>query len=179
MSIKVALIVGHKEDSQGACNSTYGICEFGFNNKLVEKIDCLLDSRCETEIVYRDTYKTLPDKINILNPDFVISFHANSFNTHVSGAETLYYYKSKKGKQIAEIFQSKLTTVLGLNDRGTKAKSSEQRGGYLLRNTKAPCIIVEPFFIDNDVECKSMTKDWKKLATVCRDSIYEVIEKVM
>lgn len=177
--MKVALVVGHKESSPGACNSTCNVCEFGFNDRLVQKIDCLLDERCETEIVYRDTYKALPDKVNELNPDFVICFHANAFNTKVSGAETLYYYKSKKGKRIAEIFQERLVDVLGLHDRGIKPKSSEQRGGYMLKCTNAPCVILEPFFIDNDIECKRMDKDWKKLATVCRDSVYEVIEKVM
>lgn len=177
--MKVALVIGHKKSSPGACNSTYGICEFEFNDRLVQKIDCLIDERCESEIIYRDEYKALPDKVNQLNPNFVVCFHANAFDTHVSGAETLYYYKSKRGKKIAEIFQNKLVSNLKLNNRGIKAKSSEQRGGYMLKYTNAPCIILEPFFIDNDVECKKMSGDWKKLASACRDSIYEVIEKVM
>ena len=177
--MKVALVVGHKKNSPGACNSNLNICEFEFNDKLVQKIDCLVDERCATEVVYRDSYRVLPDMVNALNPDFVVCFHANAFNTHVSGAETLYYYKSKNGKKIAEIFQNRLISTLKLNDRGIKAKSSEQRGGYMLRYTNAPCVILEPFFIDNDVECKKVSKDWKKLAAVCRDSIYEVIEKVM
>jgi len=177
--MKVALVVGHKESSPGACNSTCNICEFEFNDKLVQKIDCLVDERCATEIVYRNSYRALPDRINNLNPDFVVCFHANSFNTKVVGAETLYYYKSKKGKKIAEIFQKGFVNTLKLRDRGIRAKSSEQRGGYVLKYTNAPCVLVEPFFIDNDEECKRMSKDWKKLASVCRDSIYEVIEKVM
>lgn len=177
--MKVALVVGHKKNSPGSCNNTCDVCEFGFNDKLVQKIDCLIDERCEIDIVYRDTYKALPDLVNELNPDFVICFHANAFDTHVSGAETLYYYKSKKGKKIAEIFQDRLVNTLKLRDRGIKPKSSEQRGGYMLRYTNAPCIILEPFFIDNDEECKRIGNDWKKLAFTCRDSIYEVIEKVL
>lgn len=177
--MKVALVIGHTKNSPGACNDTYGVCEFEFNNKLAQKIDCLIDERCETEIVYRDTYKALPDKVNTLNPDFVICFHLNSFNTQVMGAEVLYYHRSKNGKKMASIFQNRLVNGLNLNDRGIKAKTSEERGGYILKNTKAPCIIIEPFFIDNDEECKRMSEDWKKLAAVCRDSIYEVIEKVM
>lgn len=177
--MKVALVVGHTKDKPGACNSTYGVCEFGFNDRLVNKVDCLIDERCEVEVVYRDNYKALPDKINDLNPDFIICFHANSFNTSIVGSETLYYYKSSRSKRIAEIFQNRLVTTLNLYDRGIRPRSSEQRGGYILKNTNAPCIILEPFFIDNDEECKRMSIDWKRLAAVCRDSIYEVIEKVV
>ena len=177
--MKAALVIGHTKNSPGACNSAYDICEFEFNDRLVQKIDCLIDERCEVEVVYRDTYNLLPNKINKLNPDFVVCFHANAFDTKIVGAETLYYYKSKKGKRIAEVFQSKLVDTLNLYDRGIRPKSSEQRGGYVLKHTNAPCIILEPFFIDNDDECKRMSKDWKKLAAVCRDSIYEVIENVM
>ena len=176
--VKVILVVGHAKNSPGACNQNLNICEFEFNNRLVEKIDCLVDERCKTEIVYRGTYQALPDKVNALNPDFVICFHNNAFNSRVTGSEVLYYHKSKKGRKIASIFQNNLVTELGLNDRGIKAKTSEERGGYMLRYVNAPCIILEPFFIDNDEECQRMTKDWKKLAVVCRDSIYEMIEKV-
>jgi N-acetylmuramoyl-L-alanine amidase len=67
-----------------------------------------------------------------------------------SGTEVLYYHTSQKGKQMAEILQNHLVTYLGLKDRGIKPKSAEDRGGYLLRYTNAPCVIAEPFFIDND-----------------------------
>lgn len=177
--MKVALVVGHTKNSPGACNCTYDVCEWGFNGGLVKRVVHLIDKqRCKTEIVYRDTYKALPDKVNALNPDFVICFHNNAFNTRVTGCETLYYHKSVKGKKMATIFQNNLVSTLGLNDRGIKAKTSEERGGYMLRYVNAPCIILEPFFIDNDVECQKMSKDWKKLAAVCRDSIYEMIENV-
>ena len=177
--MKVALVVGHKKNSPGACNDKYNICEFEFNVKLVQKIDCLLDERCETDIVYRDSYKGLPDKINDLSPNLVVCFHANAFNTKAFGAETLYYHKSKKGKKIAEIFQNGFVYGLKSYNRGVKPKSSEQRGGYVLRYTNAPCVLIEPFFMDNDEECSTMVDGLGKLAVVCRDSIYESIEEVM
>ena len=177
--MRAALVVGHSKDSQGACNCTYDICEWEFNDKLVNKIYDIVDDRCETEIVYRNNYKSLPDKINSLNPNFIICFHANAFNTKVAGCETLYYHKSAISKKIARIFQNTLVKNLDLCDRGIKAKTTEERGGYILKYTNAPCILLEPFFIDNDDECKKMNKDWRKLAIACRDSIYEVIKKVI
>ena len=78
--MKVALVVGHTKNSQGACNQACSICEWEFNDKLVKQIDNLVDVRCKTTVVYRDAYKALPGKVNNLNPDFVVCFHANAFS---------------------------------------------------------------------------------------------------
>ena len=37
-----------------------------------------------------------------------------------------------------------------MTDRGLKPIKNRDRGAYLLRKTDAPCVIIEPFFIDND-----------------------------
>ena len=62
----------------------------------------------------------------------------------------MYYHKSKQGKAIAQIFQNNMLSALGLSNRGLKPISAEDRGGYLLRYTNAPCVLIEPFFIDNN-----------------------------
>ena len=103
----------------------------------------------DVEIIYRSTYRSLPIEINTTHPSFVISLHCNAFNTKASGTEVLYYHSSTRGKKLATVFQEKFKAALNLPDRGVKPKGAEDRGGYLLRYTKAPCIICEPFFIDN------------------------------
>lgn len=156
---KAALIIGHKESSQGACNDLTGTTEWGFNDMLVTDLHALLaksKSNVSTEMVYRDTYRDLPDKVDQLNPDFIISFHCNAFNTSASGTETLYYHKSKAGRAMAEILNKHMVSILGLPDRGVRPRETEDRGGYLLRYTKAPCVIIEPFFIDNNRDLQRM-----------------------
>ena len=155
--MKVALVVGHSVNSKGATNKKYNDSEFNFNKILAEQIKNTFDvsnSADSLEIVYRgdsdNGYTQLPYKINKLDVDLVISLHCNAFNTKVSGCEMLYYHKSIKGKEIAKIFQNTLVNTLGNKNRGIKPKNSEDKGGHLLKNTNAPCIIVEPFFIDND-----------------------------
>ena len=71
-------------------------------------------------------------------------------DAEVNGCEMLYYHKSTKGKEVARIFQNRIVTLLDNKDRGIKGCDSEDRGGYLLKMTDAPCIICEPFFIDNN-----------------------------
>uniref|UniRef100_A0A6H1ZIV1 Putative N-acetylmuramoyl-L-alanine amidase n=1 Tax=viral metagenome TaxID=1070528 RepID=A0A6H1ZIV1_9ZZZZ len=144
---KCALIIGHKESSQGAVSPS-GITEFAYNQELAKLIKKYVE-RAEVVIVYRRTYEQLPDDVNQIKPDFAISLHCNAFNKKASGSETLFYNGSSKGKALAQKLQTAIVKVLGLPDRGIKAKTSEDRGGYLLRYVKAPVVLIEPFFIDN------------------------------
>ena len=162
---KVVLVVGHEEEKPGAYNTSYGVTEYAFNRKLVGNLQDELSrlygiewvdrkkSRDDVTVVtvYRDKigYAALPKHINKYDPDYVISFHANAFNRKASGSEVLYYSSSPKGKALASLFQNTVLNTLGLHDRGLKARSSG-RGSHLLKRTKAPAIILEPFFIDND-----------------------------
>ena len=102
----------------------------------------------------------------------------NAFNGRASGTEVLYYHRSEVGKTIAEILQGGLVDFLGLPDRGIKPKTSEDRGGYLLRYTNAPCVIAEPFFIDNDQDLAKAKENLDALAAVCASSIDEMARVV-
>lgn len=160
---KCALVIGHKKTSQGAVNSKVGIYEFGFNEGLAVSIE-RKNTGTEVQRIYRRTYKDLPRDINQYNPDFTVSLHCNAFNKRASGTEVLYYHKSQKGKIIAEVLQSALVEHLQLPDRGVKPKTSEDRGGYLLRYTEAPCVIAESFFIDNNKDLARAQEDLEGLA---------------
>ena len=153
MSI-IALVVGHTQKRQGAYNKKYDMSEFVFNKMIANWIQ-EYSGIGGIEIVYRDTYKELPFKINELNPDIILSLHCNADGTRTaSGSETLYYYSSELGKEIATITQKNVVDALELPNRGIKAKTHKDRGGYLLRHTKAPCVIVEPFFLTTNREYK-------------------------
>ena len=147
---KCALVIGHKKTSPGALNP---------NARIEGKT-----TTSEIQRIYRRTYKDLPDDINQYDPHFTISLHCNAFNQEVSGTEVLYYYKSKKGEMMAEILQNAMVGYLKLPNRGVKPKTSEDRGGYLLRYTEAPCVIAEPFFIDNDDDLARAQEDLEGLA---------------
>lgn len=181
---KCALVVGHKPESPGACNETYGICEFEFNNNLVDRImESLVDpidpdGGIELVKVLRRTYKELPDDINKLEPDFVVSFHCNAFNKKTSGTETLYYHNSKTGKKMAEAFQRNMVTALDLPNRGIKGKGVEDRGGHLLRYTNAPCVLIEPIFIDNDSDFDRMSMVKELFIHAIQKSLFESADLV-
>ena len=162
-NIKVALVIGHSEDSQGAMNKKYNMTEFKFNEKLVDDIFNEIQEHYTNIIpikVYRESYNELPNQINSLETDFILSFHCNAFDKKTSGFECLYYHTSKKSLEMCEVIKYNFNLYVNEYDgnkyddlipiRGPKPKTSEDRGGYLLKNTNAPCVIIESFFIDND-----------------------------
>lgn len=172
-----ALVIGHKKSSPGAENKSSGLTEYAFNEKLAMEIEEEVDG-VEVQRVYRRTYETLPGDINALGPDFIISLHCNAFNSAASGTEVLYYHRSEKGKQIAGILNEKLVRALGLNNRGIRPKSAEDRGGYLLKATAAPCLIAEPFFLDNDGDLSVATEKRHLLVSAYAGGIQAIAELI-
>lgn len=79
------------------------------------------------------------------NYDFFISFHRNAYRPEVAtGAETFTYLRARpEAYGLASSIQSALAKI-GFRNRGVK------RGNfYVLRNTRAPALLVEIGFLDN------------------------------
>lgn len=149
--MKVGVVVGHSVSDPGAVNAN-GRTEFEFNAELSYMVAVeLLKNKLDPVIIWRDrAYSAMPAKVNESDVDFSIELHCNAFNTEASGTETLFFSGSRKGKALAEHLQEHIVGVLGLNDRGIKAKTASDRGGLMLVKTAKPHVILEPLFIDND-----------------------------
>jgi len=169
--MRVALIVGHSLSDKGAVNNDKGLQEFDYNNPLVKLISGhLIDARIDHDILYRVTYQGLPAKINNTNADFAIEFHANAHNTKATGSEVLYWHSSSKSKRLAEVMNEATCRVLGLSDRGVEP-ISKGNGAHLLRGTRMPCVINEPFFIDNNSDLERALEKRDELAKSYADAI--------
>lgn len=179
--MRCGLIVGHKKNHPGACNKKHNICEYRFNDQLAcDMYDLLKENESNTsiQIIRRKTYKSLPDDVNLLEPDFCISLHCNAAHPDYmgkwNGTETLYYYTSKMGKLMAEILQKNIVDVLEFRDRGILPRKTEDRGGYILRYVDSPCVIAEPFFIDNNKAYKTVVEKYDKLVQSYANSIEQI-----
>lgn len=144
------LVIGHTKGARGARNDTHKTTEYELNEQIARGVVDRYSGGVDLVPVYRGMYVDLPDVVNAYKPTFALSLHCNSYDKATTGTETLYYKGSHDGKRIAEICQNIFVRTYGLRDRGLKPCDSEDRGGFLLRGVKAPIVICEPFFIDND-----------------------------
>lgn len=79
-----------------------------------------------------------------------IIIHLNSFpQSRYYGAQTFYYRDSEESKHLAEIIQEELRRVL---DSNNKRQPKSRTDLYLLKNTKAPTVLVECGFLSNPME---------------------------
>jgi N-acetylmuramoyl-L-alanine amidase len=177
--MKIALIIGHSHKAQGAVNPDSGLTEFRFNEKLAENVRAKLAYMGQDAVlVYRESYKDLPEKVNALSPDLIVSFHCNAFNTEATGTETLFFTGSENGSILAKEIQKRIVNLLELPDRGIKPKQPGDRGAYLLQKTKAPAVILEPFFIDNLQDLKRALINEYPLAVNVAMGILNAAEKI-
>ncbi len=175
-TFRVAIAVGHSPEAPGAVNHTTALSEFRFNATLAAAIKLALLERkiCEVKIFFR-LHNLLPREvkaINQYNPSLALELHANaSSDPHATGSECLYWFGSKKGKQIAEVFATNFATFLGLPCRGAKPRHKGERGWYFLQKTNMPAIICEPFFISNNKDLHVAFSNFHRLVEAYIESI--------
>lgn len=154
--MRICISIGHSEKEQGATTKERKVTEYIFNTALAQLVkDQLVKLGFDTVITNRLSdaggtgLSAAVKAINNTDADIAIELHANAFNNEASGCETLYWYRSKNGKKLAQCLQKEIVAALGNNDRGVKGINSSGRGAKLLRETTMPCVITEPFFIDS------------------------------
>ncbi|MBJ8111719.1 N-acetylmuramoyl-L-alanine amidase [Bacillus cereus group sp. N6] len=76
--------------------------------------------------------------------DLVVSFHLNAFDTKANGVEVCYYDQQALATKVS----AQLAKDIGWSNRGAK----ERKELYVLANTKAPAILIELGFIDNEAD---------------------------
>lgn len=165
---KVILNVGHggiRKDT-GACGN--GFVEHEWNKDFVNNYivpECK-EQGLEYAVVYQEYYSTLPQKINeIANKgDVTLSFHLNAADKTATGAEMLFWHKSKKSKELAEFLQEANIEATHLKDRKILPRDYADRGATLLRKTVTPCVIVESGFITNKEDMKTLEETKELLA---------------
>ncbi|EOO27998.1 N-acetylmuramoyl-L-alanine amidase [Bacillus cereus BAG1X2-3] len=83
--------------------------------------------------------------------DLVISFHLNASNGNGQGVEVLYYDQ----KDLAAKISAQLAKDIGWRDRGAKQRTDLA----VLNGTKAPAILIELGFIDNESDMAKWNVD--------------------
>ena len=85
---------------------------------------------------------------NAFSPDLAVDIHSNAGGG--DGFEVYYYHGGGKSKELAQNIEKEVIAI-GQNSRGCKTKLNSQGKDYFgfIRQTNAPAVIVEGFFVDN------------------------------
>lgn len=83
--------------------------------------------------------------------DLVISFHINAYNGSANGVEVCYYDQQALAAKVS----AQLSKDIGWSNRGAKQRNDL----YVLNSTKAPAILIELGFIDNDSDMAKWNVD--------------------
>ena len=177
--MRILLTVGHSKLKNGSITSADGSKLGGGNEyKYCKSLSTYLKKELEanghevdrvvcpegkfTKVTDERTYKLAIEHATVY--DLVMELHLNAFNTKTAqGCEVL--YKSTKGKKYADKVQKQLAKVF--KSRGTVKRDNL----YMLNQTKAPAIILEPFFCTNPKEWKYAINNKVKIAKLIANGI--------
>ena len=163
MAKKICIDAGHGGSDPGATNGTYKEKNAALGIAL--ELGLIL-YRGGYEVYFtrtNDTAVSLADRCTISNladVDLFVSVHLNfATSTTPAGIETwVYRIASTTARKVADKVQKQLIEATGAKNRGVK-----ESGFYVLKNTKAPAILVETGFISNSTECKKLfTTDYQR-----------------
>lgn len=139
---------GHNRIVQGAnCgNRKEHVMDREVKDAVASKLRALghtvYDDTDETGSTQARNLSNIVAKCNSRTVDLVISFHLNAYNGSANGVEVCYYDQ----QDVAAKVSAQLSKDIGWKDRGAK----ERKELYVLAHTKAPAILIEMGFIDND-----------------------------
>jgi N-acetylmuramoyl-L-alanine amidase len=143
----IIIDAGHGGNDMGVKHSDHSEKEIVL--KVAQEIQKFNDTQDKYEVILTrdsDQYISLSDrmnKINELNPEIVISLHINSSpqpENPNQGTE-IYVQNAENSKKLAEKISNKL-----------KVRSIEERNLHILRESKAPAVLVELGFMNNSTD---------------------------
>lgn len=104
--------------------------------------------------------------------DYFISFHRNAFKPEVALGAEVYVFSltniQSKSKPLADKIQGALVSV-GFKNRGVK-----EANFYVLKNTRAPAVLLEVGFIDNSADNRLFDSSFEKIADDIANVILEL-----
>lgn len=152
---RLAIVVGHNSEKQGAVRGDTGETEFVWNSDLAKLIED--EARdypaIEVKTFYRQPglgytreIRRVYEETDRWGANATVELHFNSSsNPSATGTETL-TSGTPASMALAVSVNQEMVAALGLRDRGVKTRSSRDRGGASLMSGRAPAVLVEPFF---------------------------------
>lgn len=181
----IVICVGHSRSGDSGAVNTSGVTEHTFNSKVGRLLTAILrEAGHKVHLLdkyegnsYTQAMVWVADQCKTLGADLAIELHFNSASPLAEGHEWLYWVTSKKGKALAESFNSAFKKAFPSNkERGLKPITSGDRGGLYLRLTHCPAVILEPFFGSNPTESSYFSLNQTALAHAYAQALLNYLE---
>ncbi|MED3026133.1 MULTISPECIES: N-acetylmuramoyl-L-alanine amidase C-terminal domain-containing protein [Bacillus cereus group] len=149
---KYSLHGGHTEFVQGANwgNRKEHIMDRQVKDAVATKLRALghtvYDDTDEVGRTQAQNLNNIVRNCNSHDVDLVVSFHLNAFDTKANGVEVCYYDQ----QDLAAKVSAQLSKDIGWANRGAKERRYGNERLHVLAETKAPAILIELGFIDNE-----------------------------
>lgn len=156
MSNEVAIVIGHDKMRPGAYSLYLGMSEYIYNTEVAQYLACVADVyKRPLAGNYKKQMEQLASQINKKPYKLVVELHFNAFNKKASGCEAVIYKGNSFTAAVGDRFCQLVTKKYATKNRGVKEVSNpNDRGYWFLQKMKAPAIILEPFFGDNEEALK-------------------------
>lgn len=176
--MRIMILPGHSHWDNGAVNTKIGKTEYQIVLAVSQKLFAMEDFD-KHDIIFKNrnkSYGMLPAEINSWGPDLIMELHLNAASdSKVQGTEVLIAKGSSKGKFYGQIVLNSLLDEFGFKNRGIKEISKEDRGATLLYKTKAPCMIVEAYFLSGITDEQNNDEF---LINKYADAVYKALKKI-
>ena len=170
MKKKIDIIIdpGHPggDGESDGCIGVGGMLEKNINLEIAGRLAWYLSMHDITWAMTRYSERKVPllertKFANMIKCKLFLSIHCNYFgDSRVKGLEVWHWRDSVVGKRYAEAFQSGLANLKYTRDRGVKTddpKTLKREDFYhILKKTNMPAVIVEPGFLSNPDDAKSL-----------------------
>lgn len=169
--MKINVHAGHNPDGKTACGAVGLVKESTEARKIKDALINLLRTQAHT--VYdctvdngtsqSDVLKKIVAKCNAHSVDLDVSIHLNAASSPTAnGVEVLVYSDTSKAKATAKAICDSIAN-LGFKNRGVKVRKDL----YVLKNTKAPALLIECYFCTSPEDVKKANIDTLALA-ICK-----------
>ncbi len=170
---RLAIVVGHNSEKQGAVRGDTGETEFVWNSDLAKMIEGEAQAYPDLEVKtfyrqpglgYTREIRRVYEETDRWGANATVELHFNSSaSPNASGTETL-TSGTPASMALAVSVNQEMVAALGLKDRGVKTRSASDRGGASLMSGRAPAVLIEPFFGSSEKGQKATDSTTEKRA---------------
>jgi len=153
---KIAFVIGHHVNAQGAYSPVLKMQEWTFFRELAENhLDTLGEILTHDHLIFSYAARQKAMAKRTADFDLVIELHFDSFNGTAHGCHAMHWNSNDLTKRLAGVLCNGIDDSMNIKNRGLVPVYSRNGNGHgFIVEQKAPAILLECFFGDALTDCE-------------------------